>query len=228
MSEKYRLLFYLKSNKSWQYFISLLLDVLLLEKKTTKISSQRKSQSIRAAKICSRKPQKITNPQNKSPAKILCYALYSSDKRPRATGFRHNFDHLSILWDKRDNCFITSFPRSPFQPRKRDWMLRWFMGVYAENDGSSSAVCFVFSFSTSFFFHLRSRFVPVRFSGMIVLRFLLSDHCFNYTEYFKLKITLPPGLHPYCLFLKKAFPVPSLFWRTMFLNSCLWHCSVLY
>lgn len=123
MSEKYRLLFYLKSNRSWQYFISLLLDVLLLEKKTTKISSQRKSQSIRAAKICSRKPQKITNPQNKSPAKILCYALYSSDKRPRATGFRHNFDHLSILWDKRDNCFITSFPRSPFQSRLRPFAL---------------------------------------------------------------------------------------------------------
>lgn len=217
MSEKYRLLFYLKSNKSWKYYISLLVDVLLLEKKTTKISSQRKRQSIRAAKICSLKPQKITNPQNRSPAKILCYAIYSSDRRPRATGFRHNFDHLSILWDKRDHCFITSFPRSPFQPRKRDWMLPWFMGVYAENYGSSSAVCFVFSFSSSFFFSLT--FMPracAIFWHDIVLRFLLSGHCFNYTEYFKLNTSLPPGLHPYCLFLKKLFQFPPCFGEVCF------------
>ena len=34
---------------------------------TAKISSQRKFKSIRAAIICSRKPTKIANPQNKSP-----------------------------------------------------------------------------------------------------------------------------------------------------------------
>ena len=180
--------------------------------------------------MCSRKPQKITNPQNKSAAKILCYASYSSDKRPRATGFRHNFDHLSILWDKRDNCFITSFPRSPFQPRKRDWMLRWFMGVYAEKYGSSSAVCFVFSFSSFFSvtFTLRACAIfwhdSLAFFSSATIVLIIQA----YTEYFKLNISLPPGLHPYCPFFKKAFPVLSLFWRSMFLNSCLWHCSVLY
>ena len=64
-----------KSNRSWKYYISFLVDVSLLEKETAKISSQRKFQSIRAAKICCRIPKKIANPQNKSPAKISCYTV---------------------------------------------------------------------------------------------------------------------------------------------------------
>ena len=51
-----------------------------------KISSQQKFQSSRTAKICSRKLQKIANPQNKTPAKFSCYTVsrisphYSSER----------------------------------------------------------------------------------------------------------------------------------------------------
>ena len=51
------------------------LNILLLEQRIAKISSQQKFQSSRTAKICSRKPQKIANPQNKTPAKFLCYTV---------------------------------------------------------------------------------------------------------------------------------------------------------
>ena len=40
------------------------MDILLLEQRIAKISSHQKFQSSRAAKICSRKLQKIVNPQN--------------------------------------------------------------------------------------------------------------------------------------------------------------------
>ena len=47
---------------------------------TAKISSQRKFKSIRAAIICSRKPTKIANPQNKSPPKnFMLHGMYLSN-----------------------------------------------------------------------------------------------------------------------------------------------------
>ena len=39
------------------------------------MSSHQKFQSSRTAKICSHKPQKIINPQNKTPAKFSCYTV---------------------------------------------------------------------------------------------------------------------------------------------------------
>ena len=49
--------------------------ILLLERRIAEISSHQKFQSSRTAKICSRKPQKIANPQNKTPAKFSCYTV---------------------------------------------------------------------------------------------------------------------------------------------------------
>ena len=51
------------------------LNILLLEQRMAKINSHQKFQSSRTAKICSRKPQKIANPQNKTPAKFSCYTV---------------------------------------------------------------------------------------------------------------------------------------------------------
>ena len=51
------------------------LNILLLEQRIAKINSHQKFQSSRTAKICSRKPQKIANPQNKTPAKFSCYTV---------------------------------------------------------------------------------------------------------------------------------------------------------
>lgn len=48
-----------------KHFIPFLVDVLLFEKEASKISSQQKFQPIQATKICSHKPQKFANPQNK-------------------------------------------------------------------------------------------------------------------------------------------------------------------
>ena len=51
------------------------LNILLLEQRMAKINSHQKFQSSRTVKICSRKPQKIANPQNKTPAKFSCYTV---------------------------------------------------------------------------------------------------------------------------------------------------------
>ena len=54
--------------------------MLLLEQRIAKISSHQKCQSSQTAKICPCKPQKITNPQNKTPAKFSWYMVVVTSK----------------------------------------------------------------------------------------------------------------------------------------------------
>ena len=91
--------------------------VFLLEKKTAKISSHRKFQSVRAAKICSRKPQKIANPQKKSPAKISCYMIA---KNECSTGNWGGYKSIEIRTNNKSNQILDFEERGkPQYPGKK-------------------------------------------------------------------------------------------------------------
>ena len=105
-----------RSNKDWKFYISFIVDVLVLEKQTAKTSFQRKFQSVRAAKICSYKPRKKKNRQSQGRIQNIQKEGAESPARMKTSLFRTCSNKVTLMFQNHFENTRKKGGRGPLDP----------------------------------------------------------------------------------------------------------------